>query len=153
MKILFPTDFSPAAENAFVYALKLAEKLQASLTVVHVYAVLEVHSWIEESMNMSEINDKITLGEFERFKDEIELLKRLAIDQGLANIEVNYSLKESDHAVEAILQEADDSGADIIVVGTTGAKGLKELFFGSIASRVMEKADRPGGGSPGLCKV
>lgn len=143
MKILFPTDFSLAAENGFIYALKLAEKLRASVTVVHVYAVLEVHTWIEESMDMGEINNKITLGEFERFKDEIEVLKRLAIDNALSEIEVNYSLKESDHAVEAILQEAGESNVDIIVVGTTGAKGLKELFFGSIASRVMEKADRP----------
>lgn len=36
-KILFPTDFSDNSNNAFVYALKLAEKLQAEVITLHVY--------------------------------------------------------------------------------------------------------------------
>ncbi len=143
MKILFPTDFSNAAENAYVYALKLAEQLNASITVVHVYEVLEAHTWIEESINMKEINDKITIGEFEKFKDQIELLKRIAYENHLADIDVNYSLRESDHFVPAILREAEDNKADLIVLGTKGASGLKEIFFGSVASRVMEAATCP----------
>ncbi len=143
MKILFPTDFSNAAENAYIYALKLAEHLQASITVVHVYEVLEAHTWIEESTNMKEINEKIAFGEFERFRDQIELLKRIAHENHLSSIEVNYSLKESDHFVSAILEEAGTNQADLIVMGTKGASGLREIFFGSVASRVMEAAQCP----------
>ncbi len=143
MKIVFPTDFSNAAENAYVYALKLAERLEASITVVHVYEVLQVHSWVEESTNMASVNDKITIGEFERFRKEIDAFKRIAADNRLEHIDVNYSLKESDYVVEAILDEAKESGADIIVIGTTGAKGLKEIFFGSVASKVIESATCP----------
>ena len=83
MKIVFPTDFSNAAENAYVYALKLAERLEASITVVHVYEVLQVHSWVEESTNMASVNDKITIGEFERFRKEIDAFKRIAADNRL----------------------------------------------------------------------
>lgn len=143
MKILFPTDFSNAAGNAYVYALKLAERLQAAITVVHVYEVLQVHSWVEDSMNMGEVNDKITLGEFEHFKEEIELLKRIAAENNLSSIQVNYSLKESDYVVEAVLNEAREVQADLIVMGTRGASGLKEIFFGSVASKVMEGAECP----------
>jgi nucleotide-binding universal stress UspA family protein len=143
MKILFTTDFSNASENAYVYALKLAEKLNATITVVHVYEVLQFHTWVEESMNMSEVNDNITLGEFERFKDEIEILKRIARENQLDAIQVNYSLKESDYVVAAILTEAQENQADLIVLGTTGATGLKEIFFGSVASKVMERATCP----------
>jgi nucleotide-binding universal stress UspA family protein len=143
MKILFTTDFSNASENAYVYALKLAEKLKASITVVHVYEVLQFHTWVEESMNMREVNDNITLGEFERFKEEIEILKRIAKENQLDTIEVNYSLKESDYVVDAVLTEAEENQADLIVLGTTGATGLKEIFFGSVASKVMERATCP----------
>jgi nucleotide-binding universal stress UspA family protein len=143
MKILFPTDFSNASENAYIYALKLADRLKATITVVHVYELLEFHTWIEESLNMAEVNEKVTLGEFERFKEQIEFMKRIAFENNLAEIEVNYSLKQSDQAVEAIIQEAKDIGAELIVTGTKGASGIKEIFFGSIASKIMEKAACP----------
>jgi nucleotide-binding universal stress UspA family protein len=143
MKILFPTDFSNASENAYVYALKLAERFQATITVLHVYELLELHTWIEESMDTSEVNDKITLGEFDRFKSEIALLKRIAKESHLEGIEVNYALKESDFVVDAILSEAEESQADLIVMGTTGATGMKEIFFGSVASKVMEMSAMP----------
>jgi nucleotide-binding universal stress UspA family protein len=143
MKILFPTDFSNAAEHAYVYALKLAERLGATITVVHVYKPLELHTWIENSVGTDHINEKIALGEFEHFKEQIDGLKRIAEENRLAEIVVNYALRESDHTVESILKEAEDMDAEIIVMGTKGATGLKEVFLGSIASKVMEQASRP----------
>src|SRR5688572_6170438 len=138
MKILFPTDFSNASQNAFVYALKLAEKLKGTITVLHVYEVLEAHTWIEETINMQELNAKIASGEMERFKDEIDLLNRIANEHNEAGIEVQYAMKENDHVVPAILEEAKTITAELIVLGTTGAHGIKEIFFGSVASKVME---------------
>ena len=41
-KILFPTDFSPTAENAFLYALALAAAMKAHLTLIHVYELPEL---------------------------------------------------------------------------------------------------------------
>jgi len=143
MKILFPTDFSNASENAFIYSLKLAERLQATITVVHVYDVFELHTWIEKSTDMQDLNERVTLSEFELFRDRIEGLKRIAVENHLTSIDVNYSLKESDMIVQAILDEARDSSTDLIVIGTRGAAGLKEIFFGSIASKVMEKSPCP----------
>lgn len=140
MKIIFPTDFSPAAENAFVYALKLAEKLNAHITVMHVYQELHLHTWVENSLNIGDLNDRLTIDEFEYFKDHIDLLKRVAAENHLDQVEVNYALRESDYVVEAILDEAREETADIIVMGTQGARGIKEIFFGSVASKVMEAA-------------
>lgn len=143
MKLLFPTDFSTTAENAYIYALKLAERLGASVTVVHIYEVLEVHSWIEESMDMSQLNEKITLGEFEKYKEQTELLKRIAKENHLEEIEVNFSLKESDEVVRAIIDEAEATHSDMIVMGTAGQHGLTEIFFSTTASKVMEHAKCP----------
>lgn len=143
MKILFPTDFSNAAENAFVYALKLAERLQGSINVLHLYEVLEMHSWIEESMDMSELNEKITRGEQEKYNEAIELLKRIAFENHLDSLDISYDLKESDELVDTIVNEASSRQAEMIVMGTTGAHGLKELFFGTTASKVMDHAKCP----------
>jgi nucleotide-binding universal stress UspA family protein len=143
MKLLFPTDFSPAAENAYIYALKLAEKLSASVTVVHIYEVLEVHSWIEEAMDMSQLNAKITQGEFEKYQEQIELLKRFARENRLDQIEVEYTLKESGEVIPAIVNEAEAIKADMIVMGTMGKHGLAEIFFGTTAAKLMEQAKCP----------
>lgn len=143
MKILFPTDFSNAAENAYIYALKLAEKLNAGITVVHVYQELQLHTWVENSLNLKDFNESVAIEEFEHFKDQINLLKRIAVENHLGDIEVNYALRESDYVVEAILQESKEDDADLVVMGTTGASGMKEIFFGSVASKVMETSACP----------
>ena len=36
-KILFPTDFSETANNAFVYVLEMAKTFKAEVLVLHVY--------------------------------------------------------------------------------------------------------------------
>jgi len=144
MKILFPTDYSNAAENAFLYALKVAEKLKASITAVHAFEGALVMSWTEEFVTTSELIDAVTIDEFEKYKIQVQLLKRLAKENNLDHIEVNYSLREApETVVKSILDEAIEHEVDLIVIGTTGAKGLKELFFGSIASRVMQSATCP----------
>ncbi len=43
----------------------------------------------------------------------------------------------------AILSEAEDVGADAIVMGTRGLSGVKSLFLGSVSNRVLHEADIP----------
>lgn len=44
---------------------------------------------------------------------------------------------------ETILAEADELGADAIVLGTRGLTGLKSLFLGSVSNAVLQHADMP----------
>jgi nucleotide-binding universal stress UspA family protein len=41
---------------------------------------------------------------------------------------------------EVIVQEAEDSGADLIVVGTRGLHATKRLFIGSVSTNVVHHA-------------
>ena len=143
MRILFPTDFSNAAENAFVFALKVAKHLKAQVTVLHIYSVPEISPWIDFSRLSREINEEVTLDEFEHFKDQIEVLKRIEKENGVQDLDVNYSLRESKSVVPAILAESNEVKTDLIIMGTTGASGLKEMIFGSVASKVMEESGCP----------
>jgi nucleotide-binding universal stress UspA family protein len=44
---------------------------------------------------------------------------------------------------EEIVRKADESGADLIIMGTHGRKGVDHLLFGSTAERVVRNAACP----------
>jgi nucleotide-binding universal stress UspA family protein len=53
-------------------------------------------------------------------------------------------LFEADNSIPgAILREADDWGADVIVIGTHGRRGIKRLIMGSVAESLLRVARRP----------
>lgn len=43
----------------------------------------------------------------------------------------------------AVLAEAADAGADLIVLGTRGVTGVRSFFLGSVSHAVLQHADRP----------
>jgi len=47
------------------------------------------------------------------------------------------------YAATAIVDEAIELGADLIVIGTHGLSGLKHMLLGSVAERVVQKAPCP----------
>jgi nucleotide-binding universal stress UspA family protein len=59
-----------------------------------------------------------------------------------ASIPVEYRLKEGD-AVTEILGVAEETNADLIVMGTHGRTGLSRLLMGSVAEQVVRKASCP----------
>jgi len=74
-KILFPTDFSEASINAFIYALKLADSIKGEIITLHVYDLPQVgYSNVPGVLN--EIYDLIELGNFENYKDQVPFLRR-----------------------------------------------------------------------------
>lgn len=139
--ILFPTDFSDAANNAFVYALKLAEQFEAKITTLHVYELPKVRGAAMPNM-IQEIYDSINIEEFENYRDSIPHLRQIAISNKLDSVEIQHSLKEGP-TVKTILASAKEIEADLIVMGTTGAGALKAVFIGSVAGEVLENADVP----------
>jgi nucleotide-binding universal stress UspA family protein len=44
---------------------------------------------------------------------------------------------------DCILEEADDVGADAIVMGTRGLTGVKSFLLGSVSHAVLQRSDRP----------
>lgn len=143
MKILFPTDFSESADHAFVYALKIADKLKADVTTLHVYD--GTVSTINDSSTIVSVYDSLTLETFENYKDHIPHLRSIAQECDLEHVDCRHSMvKTSDRGVvSTIVHQASELDVDYIVMGTTGASGLKEVFIGSIAAEVLENAHCP----------
>lgn len=140
--ILFPTDLSDAANKAYVYALHLADKLQARLLSLHVFDKPDIRGASHLPRLLEEFYEQFDLYEFESFRDSIPHLDKIAEEQGLSHIEVSHLLEEGE-TVETILRVAEREKADLIVMGTTGARGLKEVFVGSVAGEILENASCP----------
>jgi len=140
-KILFPTDLSDAANHAFIYALQLADKWQASITTLHVYQELQVGD-VHLPGSLYNFYQTMDLYSFQNYKDSIPVLVDLAENNDMGHIEVRHMLEEGE-VVKSILEAADKEAADIIVLGTTGARGLKEIFLGSVAGEILENATCP----------
>ncbi len=140
-KILFPTDLSDAANHAFIYALQLADKWQASITTLHVYQELQVGD-VHLPGSLYNFYQTMDLYSFQNYKDSIPVLVDLAEKNDMGHIEVRHMLQEGE-VVKNILEAADQEAADMIVLGTTGARGLKEIFLGSVAGEILENATCP----------
>lgn len=137
-KILFPTDFSENAFNAFEYALELAKKTGAEILTIHVYP-MDVAVFADYSAILS-VNYLINeWDDFENYKSEVPKLKALAKQHQAEHIKITHLL-ERGNVVEKILEAEISEQIDCIVMGTSGATGLKAVFLGSVAESVMNRA-------------
>ena len=135
-KILFPTDFSKTSLNAFVYALHLAKQIDAEIITLYVYEFpiglpVDNFDFLLENYNVGE------WGVFENFKGEVPKLRAIAEKENLENVPLSHLL-ERGNAVDEIVKSALKENADMIIMGTKGATGLKEIFLGTVAEKVMK---------------
>lgn len=140
-KILFPTDLSDAANHAFIYALQLADKWGASITTIHVYQEMQIGD-VHLPGSLYNFYQSMDLYSFENYRDSIPALVELAKDNELGHVELRHMLEEG-AVVKNILRAAEKEEADLIVMGTTGARGLKQIFLGSVAGEILENATCP----------
>ena len=130
-KILFPTDFSNAANNAFVYALRLAKEMDASLFVLHTYmqpVLSATHAGQPELV--PEIYENYELHQFENFKKHSADLHKMAEEQDLAHVPLTFLFEEGTVVVNA-QRIIDNEGIQLVVMGTNRADGVVDKIFGS----------------------
>jgi nucleotide-binding universal stress UspA family protein len=131
-RILVPTDFSDDARNASHYAAKLAEKLKASITLLHAYMlptpVSEVPYVMINAEEMQKENEEIATSEADKLRTSYK-------------VQVNYIVRlgfPSDE-IEAVVE---DDGADLVVMGMKG-KGAIEKIVGSTTTNTIKKIRNP----------
>jgi len=140
-KILYPTDFSETAENAFIFALQIADHLGASIITIHAFDRPDISNFnLPDSLK--EVYDTIDLDVFENYEDEVPILRDIAIDNGYYHVPMVHVLEEG-AAVSAILRTANKNKVDLIVMGTTGAGMMEKFFFGTVSGKVLEEAHCP----------
>lgn len=140
-KILFPTDFSNAATNAFVHALEFAKIVNAELILLHTFEIPVYDSQFFPE-NYATIYSSIELAKFEMFKDEIPKLKAIAAERNLSDIVIKHRLMDGD-LLYNLKNAVEEDQIDFVIMGTTGVSDWTKFFLGSNTSSVISGVDVP----------
>ncbi len=137
--ILFAADFSENSQEAFRVACSLCSETKTRMSVLH---VVEPHWVAEEPVYFGQ--PAVQYFDSGPEPNGLEALKQRLIDQYTPNhaIDVTYFVKEGEIASE-ILDLAEQTGSDLIVMGTHGRTGLRWLLAGSVAISVLRRAHCP----------
>lgn len=140
-KILFPTDFSNVANNAFVHALGLAKLVHGELVLLHTYELPIIDSQFGVQ-NYKEIYDSIELSNLELFKEEIPKLRKIATENGFESIKMSHVIADGD-LIYNIKQTVKKEKIDYVVMGTSGASGWIEKLLGTNTGEAITSLEVP----------
>lgn len=137
-KILLATDGSEHSLRAAKEVLRLAVPMQAEVTALSVVQETPVYvgydipasPWITmEIMDGLEDAAKKILGEIENLFEEKKLTLKMKVGKG--------------HPADVICNFAKEEDFDLIVMGSRGLGGIKQLILGSVSSSVVHCSEIP----------
>ena len=132
--ILVPHDFSDTAQQALSFAIELATKLGAKLTIVHAYEVPS-YGYPDGIALTAEVAGSIR-------KAAETALEGVAARARRPGLEVQSMLRQGP-AWSEINASARDAHDDLVVMGTHGRHGLARDLLGSVAEKVVRTAPCP----------
>lgn len=131
--ILVPIDFSQCSKNALNVAIQIAEKTKAAIELVHIYD-RPVIGFVD--LNIDHSKHKQMQGEIDK------KMKNFIADYSDKNVELNRTIF-NDISISDILDQPKFKDIDMVVMGSQGTSGLKELFIGSNTEKIVRKAKCP----------
>ena len=155
--ILYATDLSESAVHAFSYAVSLANKYGAGITILHVLAEFPAEEFISKMINTDTWNE-IKMRHYSEARDKLigkkrdhialrevlqafsEEVKADAEDQAFVTDEV---IIKSGSPAEVIVQTAQEQNCDLIIMGTHGHGAIADVLIGSTAKWVVRHSPIP----------
>lgn len=135
--ILVPTDFSEYADHAVSYAGTLAARIGARLLLMYADALVApidfsgaVGGWSEDTAAIVEASAM----------EALLVRARTRVDP---SVPVRVVVRSSTTEIDGIIDQARESGASLIVMGTHGRSGVSRLLVGSVTEAVMRGATVP----------
>ena len=133
--ILFCTDFSEPAKDAFPVAVDMAAKYGATLHILHVYQEPGDVAEFEVSSNMQ--MDWIRVAHFVGTEREKKLIQLR--DEAAASLpNVSYAMLRGKPQME-IARYARQVKADLAIISSHGLSGLEHAIFGGTAEKIMRE--------------
>lgn len=129
--ILVSLDLDDLAAVVLDDAVELAARLEARLHVVHAVTPPVIDVEVPSALVQASIDQVIA--------HERELLDPVVRGHRDAG-RLSSVVTETGEPVDVILATADKLGADLIVVGTHGRRGISRLMLGSVAEQVARRA-------------
>ena len=134
--IVVGTDGSQTATEAVKQAIELAKSMTAKLELVSAYEPVSGQRLREEATQAPD-DVQWTINPREDVNGTLEDAAELAREAGVPEVEV-YA-RQGDPA-DAILDVAEETNADLIVVGNKGMTGARRFLLGSVPNRVSHHA-------------
>jgi nucleotide-binding universal stress UspA family protein len=136
MKIMVCVDLSESAEIIVDKTEELAKSLSAQVWLLHNAEPGPDH--VEFTVDPQAARESLA----KKFHAQHRQIQDYAGRLRNAGIEAT-ALLVHDATVRAILQEASDVGADMIVVGSHGKGAMYQLLLGSVSKGVLHKSSLP----------
>lgn len=134
-RILVPTDFSKEAENALKVAAQLAKDHNSEIYLLHMLELpLDLVDPMHENSELPEALFFMKLAH-KRFEEVMnsDFLEGITVHETIQNNE----------AFEGIIDTAKENDIDLIIMGSQGASGFKEMVIGSNTEKVVRTSDIP----------
>jgi len=144
-KILVPIDGSKSSSEALLKALELAKIHGSEVEILHVMTFTEdvpedpknkakigsPPEWVDNYVSRAKKNDEKLLN------DAVNHAKAIAPENKIA------SKLLIGKPGDAIIYEAKQGGFDLIIIGSRGLGGLRELVLGSVSHQVVNESNVP----------
>jgi len=134
-KILFPTDFSSAAHNAYQYAIALAKETGAMIELIHVYTV--PFTGTDLYLDLSQ-------------QRELRVQKQMQKEEQLHRFVKQYDFENLGDKlvypglfVDQEIIDRSQKGVDLVIMGTKGERNALDKLMGSVTTRLMMNAGCP----------
>lgn len=139
-RILLPTDFSDNAYNAVRYALKLFKEQECTFYLLHTYtpAIYQADYILHSpgQIGLGDIYQESSITQLDALKTKIE--REFNNPKHTFLIHSAFNL-----LVDELLETVTNENADMIIMGTQGATGAKEIIIGSHTVHVIKKTTCP----------
>jgi nucleotide-binding universal stress UspA family protein len=137
-KILVPVDGSPTSLRGLHEAMRIAEHCGSTLRLIHVVDELIFDGGYPPIVNYVELIDGLRANGEKVLRASEALVRQRGVSCETKLIETLGS-----HASQSILTDSREWGADLIVMGTHGRRGIRRLALGSDAEVVLRYSSAP----------
>lgn len=139
-RIILPTDFSDNAYNAISYAIGLFKDVTCTFYLLHTYTPA-----IYQAEYVLHSPGQIGLGDIyqENALTQLNALKKQLISE-FNNKKHTFIVHSAFNIlVDEIVETSKNEGADLVIMGTQGATGAKEIFIGTNTVHVIKRGCCP----------
>ncbi|APZ45470.1 universal stress protein [Polaribacter reichenbachii] len=135
--ILLPTDFSENSWNAIAYAISMHKDEVCNFYLLNVNRINNtITSDIPYTPNSEVIDTIILKPSKQKLRKVVERINKVFTKNKNHKF---YTLIDYNYFIDSIRKHVSEKNIDLIVMGTKGASGLKELLIGSNAGEVITK--------------
>jgi len=125
--VLFPTDFSENAHQAFLYLERMVEAGIKNVTLMHIQDITKISPYLDYRI--------IEFNQIDR--DRLEELKKRLEEKGAEKVDI---ILEMGRPFREISRVVDENNVDLLILGRQGKGIIKDIFVGSNSNNLARRA-------------